>query len=91
MLIKKTENIFFYSRQWNRNVKNLLNNIFDLNKPTSRPGTSGENGTGYGMPLVKNLWKSSGGTIEIKSKEKPDPSAGTEVILTLRKAEKYKK
>ena len=36
----------------------LLNNIFDVSKSTSRLGTNGENGTGFGMPLIKKFMNS---------------------------------
>ncbi|OFZ38060.1 MAG: hypothetical protein A2504_13630 [Bdellovibrionales bacterium RIFOXYD12_FULL_39_22] len=66
----------------------LLSNIFMPNKKTSRKGTAGEEGTGFGMPLVKTYIERYGGSIEIKSKtidEFPD-SHGTEVILKLKRA-----
>lgn len=62
----------------------ILNNIFDIAKPTSRIGTKGEKGTGYGMPIVKKFVEMFGGKILINSKEKPSENHGTEVILHLK-------
>ncbi len=62
----------------------MLRNIFDISKPTSRAGTNGEKGTGYGMPLVKKFVEMFGGQIVIQSVEKPNPFHGTEVILYLK-------
>lgn len=63
----------------------LLENIFNIRKPTSRTGTEGEEGTGFGMPLVKKFIKIYGGKIEVSSKEAKDVDAnrGTEVRITL--------
>lgn len=68
----------------------LQQDIFDMRKTTSRIGTSGESGTGFGMPLVKKFIQSYGGTIEVFSKEeKDDPEHhGTEIRLTFRGGER---
>ncbi|MCP4105697.1 MAG: hybrid sensor histidine kinase/response regulator [Desulfobacteraceae bacterium] len=66
--------------------QNILNDIFDVTKTTSREGTKGETGTGFGMPLVKKFIIAYGGEIEINSidkKESPDDH-GTEVKVTLK-------
>ncbi len=58
--------------------------LFDMKKSTSRMGTAGEKGTGFGMPLVKRFMQSYGGTIEVQSSEAaaaPDHH-GTTVTLT---------
>lgn len=47
----------------------ILENLFSLSKKTSRPGTEGESGTGFGMPLVYATMKAYGGRIEIESAE----------------------
>jgi signal transduction histidine kinase len=63
----------------------ILNNLFTLSKPTSRTGTKGEMGTGFGMPLVKKFMEVYGGSIDVRSKDKeshPDDH-GTEVILRI--------
>lgn len=65
--------------------KEILANIFNLNSQTTRPGTQGEKGTGYGMPLVREYLQMMDGTIEIFSNEETtstDPS-GTKVILRM--------
>lgn len=61
----------------------LLEQIFNLNSMTTRMGTSGEKGTGYGMPLVKEYLQMMGGSIDISSHEKPtlNHSQGTKVSL----------
>ncbi len=66
----------------------LKNNLFDLNAKTSRQGTAGETGTGFGMPLMRNFVKAFGGSLEIFSKEKTEDSEdhGTEIKLTLKAA-----
>jgi len=45
----------------------LVNDLFDLTKLTHRPGTKGENGIGYGLPLVKKFIDLYGGEIEVTS------------------------
>ncbi len=63
----------------------LCANLFDIRKATSRPGTNGEPGTGFGMPLVKKFIESYDGRLSVssaESKTSPD-NHGTvvEVIL----------
>lgn len=66
--------------------KLLQKDIFDLSKKTSRVGTNGETGTGFGMPLIMKFVRAYGGTIEVFSKEEKDAPQdhGTEIKLTLR-------
>lgn len=65
--------------------ESILNDLFDVSKKTSRQGTSGETGTGFGMPLVKKFIKTYGGQIVVNSTQQSDttPDHGTEIILTL--------
>ena len=66
----------------------LLADLFDVRKTTSRPGTAGEKGTGFGMPLARKLVTAYGGSIEVASREEEQGVAGhgTEVRVTLREA-----
>ena len=57
----------------------ILNDIFNVNKSTSRAGTAGESGTGFGMPLVKKFVDGFAGQIVIESREGKE--SGT--IITL--------
>lgn len=63
----------------------VLNKIFNTDSTTSTKGTSGEKGTGFGMPLVKRWIERFGGSIEVESKHKlnfPDDH-GTKINLIL--------
>jgi len=64
----------------------LLENIFNPGTSTSRSGTSGEEGSGFGMPLVKKYMDYYGGDILISShpKEAFPGQHGTEVQLILK-------
>lgn len=62
--------------------------LFRPDKSTSRPGTSGERGTGFGMPLVKSYLALYGASIDVDSKDisnHPDDH-GTTFNLTFHKA-----
>ena len=50
--------------------ESIKDNLFREDVVTSRPGTSGERGTGFGMPLVKTYMDLYEGKIEVSSKEK---------------------
>jgi two-component system, sensor histidine kinase and response regulator len=62
-----------------------LRDLFDVAKSHSRPGTEGERGTGFGMPLVHRCVATYGGTVSVTSREAgpgvDDP--GTEFELRL--------
>jgi len=63
----------------------LLNNIFKWDKATSRRGTNGEMGTGFGMPIVKKFIDSLGHDISIDSysaEECFDKQTGTIINLS---------
>jgi signal transduction histidine kinase len=63
----------------------ILEGLFNPSKPTTRTGTAGEKGTGFGMPLAKAYVDKFGGQLRIES-ETPDKSPekhGTNVIITL--------
>lgn len=65
--------------------EDLLSGLFSIDKPTSRRGTKGESGTGYGMMIVKSFMDRFEGDIQIKSTEKTPhcKDHGTIVTLTL--------
>jgi signal transduction histidine kinase len=66
--------------------ENILSSLFTLGTPTTRTGTAGEKGTGYGMPLVKSYLEKMGGEIHVKSRTTETDSAvppGTSVLLEL--------
>ena len=45
----------------------ILEKIFSVHEQTSRTGTAGERGTGYGLPTVKKFVELYGGSIEVSS------------------------
>jgi signal transduction histidine kinase len=46
----------------------IMENLYSMFDKTSRKGTGGESGTGYGMPIVKKFVEIINGTIEVTSK-----------------------
>jgi len=64
----------------------LLADVFEVEKATTREGTNGELGTGFGMPLVKKFILAYGGSIEIISQEETEENKehGTEIKLELK-------
>jgi signal transduction histidine kinase len=68
--------------------KDLIANVFRTDKPTSRTGTSGEKGTGFGMPVVNSYMQRFGGSISIESVTETESPAtqGTRVTLSFKKA-----
>lgn len=63
--------------------KDLLPKLFDMRSKTSRRGTSGEEGTGFGLPIVKTYVEKLDGKIEVVSQSAEDmaPVTGTTFIL----------
>lgn len=62
----------------------LKDQMFDLTKKTSRPGTSGEYGTGFGMHIMKSFVEMYHGQVLIESVEeklKPDKKGTTFKLL----------
>ena len=67
--------------------ESLIHDLFDITKKTSRKGTAGESGTGFGMPLVMTFVKGYGGEIRISSREKSAGAEhGTETVIILHAA-----
>lgn len=66
----------------------VLEHLFDISRSRSRPGTDGERGTGFGMPLMRRFVSHYGGQVEVESRDvetHPDDH-GTVFKLTLRLA-----
>lgn len=47
--------------------QSLLKNVFDYDKKTSTVGTAGEIGTGFGLPLVKEMVEMHGGDLTVET------------------------
>lgn len=47
----------------------IRSQLFSLSGKTTRPGTSGERGTGYGMHLMKTFVEKYGGQVSVESRE----------------------
>lgn len=63
----------------------LIGQLFDLNKRTSRVGTMGESGTGFGMHIMKSFVEMYGGQVGVESIDSKDDSAsGTTVRIILK-------
>jgi signal transduction histidine kinase len=68
--------------------RTLITQLFSHQCPTSRRGTSGEKGTGLGLPLAQRYAQKFGGLIEVASQaceDHPDDH-WTEFTVTLKKA-----
>lgn len=61
----------------------LIPRLFEMNSATSRPGTSGEKGTGFGLPIVKAYVEKLDGKISVFSKtlEEHKAKQGTTFVL----------
>lgn len=68
--------------------KELLPKLFDMRGRTSRRGTSGEEGTGFGLPIVKTYVEKLNGKIEVISQSSEDHTlaSGTTFILEFENA-----
>jgi signal transduction histidine kinase len=67
----------------------LQSKIFSFDEQTSREGTAGEKGTGFGLPIVKELVEQFNGKISLESIEKTADNGkhGTSVTVMLPKAQ----
>lgn len=84
---KKDETVILSIRDYGMGIPlEMLSDIFKINKATNRPGTCGEVGTGFGMPLVKKFVEKYGGSIELISNDK-DIDCGTQAKLRLLKGQ----
>lgn len=65
--------------------QSLVSKLFDIKQPTSRRGTQGEDGTGFGMPLVKKFITAYGGSIQVSSVDEREDAIkhGTAITLLL--------
>lgn len=65
----------------------MQDDLFKISRPTSRKGTSGEKGTGYGMHLIKKFTDLYGAEIMIQSKDFKDfpEDHGTSISIKFRK------
>lgn len=64
---------------------NIMEGLFNPSQPTTRAGTAGEKGTGFGMPLAKAYVDKFGGQLRVES-QTPDISPdkhGTNVVISL--------
>lgn len=64
----------------------LISQMFDLSKKTTRPGTEGEIGTGFGMHIMKSFVEMYHGQVLIESKEaqRDSENKGTTFRLILK-------
>lgn len=60
----------------------FLSNLFEFEASFTTPGTNGEKGTGFGMPLVKNYAEIFGGEVKAYSSQHVDAS-GTRILVSL--------
>jgi signal transduction histidine kinase len=65
----------------------ILDNLFRFDKPTSRMGIRGEQGTGYGLPITKYFVELMGGDIKVSSSEakSEQDTHGTKFSLSFNK------
>ncbi|MCB0391403.1 MAG: HAMP domain-containing histidine kinase [Bdellovibrionales bacterium] len=65
--------------------KEVFDSLFEWDKKSQRKGTSGELGTGFGLPIVKQIVEIYGGTIAVVSPLDKTLEMGTEITLKFSK------
>lgn len=63
--------------------KELLAKVFSFDQQTSRIGTLGEKGTGFGLPILKTAIEKMGGRIEVTSQEAGSDSGSTGTVFSV--------
>ncbi len=65
--------------------KPLIDKLFEPAEPTTRAGTEGEEGTGFGLPLTGKFVEAYGGSLTVASEEATQSSRGwTRITVRLR-------
>jgi signal transduction histidine kinase len=66
----------------------LQQQVFDVTRSRSLPGTEGERGTGFGLPLLQRLVQKYGGTVTVTSRDQATHPTdhGTEFTIELLQA-----
>ena len=67
--------------------EHILRDLFDTNAATSRTGTGGEAGTGFGMPVVKFYMSQYEGQVRVESRDRNvhgKTASGTKFILSFK-------
>lgn len=88
-LLEKNKNIVITVKDAGVGIpESLINDLWSMNVKTSRTGTAGERGTGYGMPLAKEFAEKMKGRVEISSvtKEQDEMNHGTIINIYFPKA-----
>lgn len=62
--------------------QNLIENLFQFNKHTTRLGTNGEEGSGFGMPIAQAMIVELGGSLEVISSTSGE--TGTTFVIKLK-------
>jgi len=65
--------------------EHIINNLFSPSRNSTREGTNGEKGTGFGMPIVKVILDAMNSSIKVKSKceKKYSTNSGTEIAIKI--------
>lgn len=85
-LVKKETKYLFTITDFGIGIpQNLLKELFSTSSKTSRIGTSGEKGTGFGLPLVKSYVEILNGKISVQSSSSEENSKhpGTTITIEL--------
>ena len=64
--------------------KTIVDSLFDITKKTTRPGTNGEMGTGFGMHILKSFMDMYQGKIHVESNDFGHQTPGTKLKLYLK-------
>lgn len=81
----ENQTVYFSIRDYGLGIpEEIQKNLFDSNKKTTRPGTKGEIGTGFGMPLVKAYLENFAAEIQVQSWTKSEDRDDSGTLITLR-------
>lgn len=64
----------------------IQENLFKMDVKTSRKGTDGETGTGFGMPLVKAYLDFYEAKISVESRQGDQEDSGTDFVISFKRA-----